>query len=56
MFNKLRYAYHLTACEKMIKKFTYIDHCTYELSERYKWHKRRLNKLMTQVNNKQKRA
>lgn len=56
MFNNLRYAYHLTACKKMIKRYTYIDNYTYELNERFKWHKRKLNKLMTQINNKQKRA
>ena len=56
MFNNLRYTYHFTACEKMIKKYTYIDNHTYELNERFKWHKRKLNKLMTQINNKQKRA
>lgn len=54
MFNKIRYAYHLTACEGMIEKFTYISHSTYKLNPMYKWHKRQLNKLMTQVNNKQK--
>lgn len=54
MFNKLRYAYHLTACERMIEKYTYIDHSTYELTKRYKWHKRKLNKLMTRINNKRK--
>lgn len=56
MFNKIRYAYHLTACERMIEKYKYIDHSTYELTKRFKWHKRKLNELMTKVNNKQKRA
>ena len=56
MFNKIKYAYHLTACEKMIKKYKYIDHSTYELNKRFKWHKRKLHELMTKVNNKQKRA
>lgn len=56
MFNKIRYAYHLTACERMIEKFTYISHSTYKLNPMYKWHKRQLNKLMTQINNKQKRV
>lgn len=54
MFNKLRYAYHLTVCEKMIKKYTYIDHSTYKLTKRYLYHKRKLNKLMTQIHNKSK--
>lgn len=52
MFNTLRYAYHLIACEKIIKS----DYSAYELNKRYKWYKRKLNKLMTQINNKQKRA
>lgn len=34
MFNKIRYAYHLTACEKMIKKYTYIYHTTYKLTKK----------------------
>lgn len=52
MFNKIRYAYHLTACEKMIKNYKYIDHNTYELDKRFIWHKRRLNKLMLNLNKK----
>lgn len=47
MFDKIRYAYHLTACEKMIKKYKNIDHYTYELNKMFAWHKRKLNKLMT---------
>lgn len=54
MFNKLRYAYHLTACEKMIKKGTYIDYSTYEPTKRYKWHKRKLNKIVARIYNKRK--
>lgn len=42
MLNKIRYAYHLTACEKIMKKYKY----TYELNKRFIWHRRRLNKLM----------
>ena len=54
MFNKIRYAYHMTACENMIKEYKYIDNSTYKLTKRYKWHKRKLNELMTQINNKKK--
>lgn len=53
MFNKIRYAYHMTACEKMIKKYKY-DRFAYESDERFKRHKRKLNELMTRTNNKQK--
>ncbi len=55
MLTKIRYAYHLTACERMIKRL-YIDHSTYEQTPKYKWHMRQLHKLMTQVNSKKKRA
>ena len=52
MFDKIRYSYHLTACEKMIDKYKYIDHYTYELDKRFIYHKRKLNKLMTRINNR----
>lgn len=52
MFDKLRYAYHLTACERMIKKYKYINHDTYELDKRFIWHKRMLNKLMLKLKQK----
>lgn len=52
VFNKLIYAYHLNACEKMIEKYKYIDHSTYELTKKFKWHRKKLNELMTKVNNK----
>lgn len=42
MLNKIRYAYHLTACEKIIKKNKY-----YELDRKFIRHKRKLNKLIT---------
>ena len=54
MLTKIRYAYHLSACKRMIKNSTYIDHSTYELTPKYKWHMRQLHKLMTQVNIKRK--
>lgn len=47
MFDKIRYSYHLTACEKIIDKYKYIDHYTYELDKRFVYHKRKLNKLIT---------
>lgn len=25
MFDKIRYAYHLTCCERMIKNYSYIE-------------------------------
>lgn len=56
MFDKLRYSYHLTACERMIKKYNYIDHSTYELNRRFKWHRKRLNDLMVTVNRRKKRV
>ena len=56
MFDKLRYSYHLTACERMIKKYNYIDHSTYELNRRFKWHRKRLNDLMITVNRRKKRV
>lgn len=37
MLDTTRYAYHLTTCEKMIKKNKY-----YELNKRHKWHRRKL--------------
>lgn len=52
MFNKLRYAYHLTVCERMIIKFKNIDHTTYELTKRFKWHRDRLQDLMIAINKK----
>lgn len=52
MFDKIRYAYHLTACKRMIKKYKYINHDTYELNKRFIWHKRRLNKLMLKLKQK----
>ena len=56
MFNKLRYSYHLTACERMIKKYNYIDNSTYELDKRFKWHRKRLNDLMIAINRRKKRV
>ncbi len=56
MFNKLIYAYHLNACKKMIEKYKYVDHSTYELTKKFKWHRKKLNELMTKINDKQKRA
>lgn len=48
MFDKIRYAYHLTCCERMIKNYTYIER-DYELNKKFKWHKRKLNELMVKV-------
>ena len=56
MFNKLRYSYHLSACERMIKKYRYIDPSTYELDKRFRWHRKRLNDLMLTINRRKKRA
>ena len=52
MLNKIRYAYHLSVCEHMIKNYTYIDHTTYKLTKRYKWHMNKLHKLMVTINRK----
>lgn len=48
MFDKIRYAYHLTCCERMIKNYSYIER-DYELNKKFKWHKRKLNELMVKV-------
>ena len=56
MFNKLRYSYHLNACERMIKKYRYIDHSTYELDKRFRWHRKRLNDLVLTINRRKKRV
>lgn len=48
MFKKLRYAYHLSVCERMIRKGKYINHTTYQLTEKFKRHRNKLNKLMTE--------
>ena len=49
MFDKIRYAYHLSNCERMIKNYKYIND-DYELDNRFKWHKRKLNELMVKIN------
>ena len=56
MFNKLRYSYHLTACEGMIKKYRYVDPSTYELDKRFRWHRKRLNDLVLTINRRKKRV
>ena len=54
MFNKLRYSYHLSACERMIEKYRYIDPSTYELDKRFRWHRKRLNDLVLTINRRKK--
>ena len=49
MFDKIRYAYHLSNCERMIKNCKYIND-DYELDNHFKWHKRKLNELMVKIN------
>ena len=46
MFKKLRCAYHMSVLEKMIKNYEYIDHETFELTERYKYHKKKLYNIL----------
>lgn len=48
MFDKIRYAYHLTSCERMIKNYSYIE-SDYELNKKFKWHRRKLNELMVKI-------
>lgn len=46
MFRKIRYAYHLTVCEKMIKNNEAFDYTTCDWSKKYKRHRDKLTKIL----------
>ena len=56
MFDKLRFSYHLSICERLIRNNKFIDHDTYEVTKRFKKHRTKLIDILNAINKKKDEA
>ena len=55
MFDKLRFSYHLSVCERLIRNNKFIDHDTYEVTKRFKKHRTKLTDILNAIDKKKMR-
>lgn len=55
MFDKLRFSYHLSVCERLIRNNKFIDHDTYEVTTRFKKHRTKLTDMLNAIDKKKMR-
>ena len=55
MLDKLRFSYHLSVYERLIRNNKFIDHDTYEVTKRFKKHRTKLIDILNAIDKKKMR-